>query len=129
MPPGQPDHQLSSVDEGSRPVVRLTSRGMSTVYEQAPHSVRTPTTGQTTHDPVFTDYTTGRGHTAVRQQSGFAVVVVLRNAATLTVTSRQLQLSTQAKVSLVFYAYGGLTVVVHRVASPLGTPDRLFNTA
>ncbi len=102
VPPGQPDHQLSSVDEGSR----LTSRGMSTVYEQAPHSVRTPTTGQTTHDPVFTDYNTGRGHTAVRQQSGFAVVVVLRNAATLTVPSRQLQLSTQAKVSLVFYAYG-----------------------
>ena len=57
----------SSVDEGSR----LTSHGKSTIYDKrAPHSVRTPTTGKTTHvprQPVCADYTTGRGHTAVRQ--------------------------------------------------------------
>ena len=52
----------SSADEGSR----LTSRDTSTVYEQAPHSARTLTTGQTTHNPrqpVCADYITGRGHT------------------------------------------------------------------
>ena len=99
MPPGQPDHRL-----GRR---RVPTRITCTVYEHAPHSVRTPTTGQTTHDPVCTDYTTGRGHTAV---SGFALqlnarlaVVVLRNSATLTVPSRQLQLTTQANVSIVLY--------------------------
>ena len=62
---------------------------------------------QTTHDPVCTVFTTGRGgHTAVRQQFALQLdihVVLLRNAATHTVPSSQLQPSTQANVSLVLY--------------------------
>ena len=64
---------------------------------------------QTTHDPVCTVYTTGRGdHTAVRQQFVLQLdihVVVLRNAATHTVPSSQLQPSTQANVSNIRQQY------------------------
>ena len=108
-PPGQPHHR--------------STKGAVSHHEQAPappaqrpkpdHSLSCalyamrPVGLQTTHDPVCTVYTTGRGgHTAVRQQFALQLdihVVVLRNAATHTVPSSQLQPSTQANVSLVLY--------------------------
>ena len=91
---------------------RVPSR-ITNMPPRPPHSVRNPTTAsmrpvQTTHDPVCLVYTTGRGHTAVRQQFARQLdiglhVVVLCNAATHTVPSSQLQPSTQANVSLVLY--------------------------
>ena len=109
----------SSVDEGSR----LTSRGTSTIYEQAPHSIRTPTTGQTTtHDPLSTAASVCRLHSRPRPHCSSATLprfalqlvrtVLLRNAAAVPSS----QLHTQAKVSIVLY---GLTVgVADRRCSP-----------
>ena len=89
-----------------------------TASETRPHPQLCPVRNAPCTDDIV--YTTGRGgHTAVRQQFALQLgihVVVLRNAATHTVPSSQLQPSTQANVSLVLYRP---TVVVPRVASPL----------
>ena len=97
VPPGQPDHRLRRRTVPTRITWHVHS------LRTCPHSVRTPTTGQTTHDPVCTDYTTGRGSVWVRTPTERTAVVMLRNAATLAVPSSQLLLSTQANVSIVLY--------------------------
>ena len=120
----------SSVDDESR----LTQRGTSTIYKQtprAPHRVRIPTTGNRgimTHNwstaaSVCRLHYRPRPHCSSATLLRFALqlgtpVVMLRNVPT--VPSCQLQLSTQANVSIVLYGCG-LNVAVHRVASPPGT--------
>ena len=117
VPPGQPDHRSTK-----GPVSHHVARPQSTNEPRTASEPRPQDKRHTIHCVQITlpaAATLQFGNSVwVRIQTVF----LLRFASELTVPSSHLQLSTQANVSITLFCTScGLTVVVHRVASPLGT--------
>ena len=129
MPPGQPDHRSTKgpVSHQWHHVARPQSTSEQQL-EQAPHAQR-PNPDNRTNDTQSSECVHNTAATLQFCEQS-RPVVALRNAATHTVPTSSSQTIRDERfhgrpvstVHCLASAASGLTVVVHRVAAPLGTP-------